>query len=114
MPVDFLPWDVLPGHLQGWSLSFGALPLTHHFTFQDTGPTSAYPGHYPRPWLLRASFSRVACGWCLLREVTGSQRATRGDSVPSCHCSHPSGGALHRVSRQCTPVNVEGCRRRIL
>ena len=114
MSVDFLPRDALPGHLQRRALRCGALPLTHTFTFHDTGPTSAYPGHSPRPWLLRASFSRVACGWCLLREVTGSQRATRGYSVPSCHCSHPEGGALHRVSRQCKPVNVEGCRRLIL
>jgi len=71
MPLDFLPRDALPDHLQGGSLSFGTLPLIHTFTFQDTGPTSAYPGHYPRPWLLRASSSHVAYGWHLLREVTG-------------------------------------------
>src|SRR5438105_3680962 len=46
MPVDFLPGDVLPGHHQGLTLCFGALPLTHRFTFQNTGPTSAYPGCY--------------------------------------------------------------------
>ena len=68
MPMDFLPRDALPGHLQGDSLSFGTLPLTHIFTFQDTGPTSAYPGCYPRPWLFRASSSRVAYGWRLLRK----------------------------------------------
>jgi hypothetical protein len=45
MPMDFLPWNALPGHLQGQALSFGTLPLTHTFTFQDTGPMSAYiPG----------------------------------------------------------------------
>src|SRR5262249_12759850 len=71
MPVDFLPRNALPGHLQGASLSFGTLPLTHDFTFQDTGPTSAYPGHYPRPWLLRASSSPLACGWHLLRGLIG-------------------------------------------
>jgi hypothetical protein len=71
MPMDFLPRDVLPGHLQGNSLSFGTLPLTHTFTFHDTGPTLAYPGNYPRRWLLRASSSYVAYGWRLLREVTG-------------------------------------------
>src|SRR5688500_7101663 len=70
MPVYFLPRDRLPGHLQGGPLSFGTLPLTHHFTFQDTGPTSAYPGHYPRPWLLRASSSPLASGWHLLHGVT--------------------------------------------
>jgi hypothetical protein len=71
MPLDFFPRDALPGHLQGGSLSFGALPLTHLFTFHDTGPTSAYPGHYPRRWLLRASSSHVASGWHLLCGVTG-------------------------------------------
>jgi len=70
MPVDFLPGDVLPGHHQGLALCFGALPLTHRFTFQHTGPTSAYPGHYSWPWLLRASLSPPACGWHLLREMT--------------------------------------------
>ena len=69
MPLDFLPWDVLPGHLQGWSLCFGALPLTHRFTFQNTGSTSAYPGHYSRRLLLRASSAPAACGWHLLWKV---------------------------------------------
>src|SRR5215475_7107558 len=69
MPLDLLPWNVLPGHLQGWSLCFGALPLTHRFTFQNTGSTSAYPGHYPRRLLLRASSSPAACGWHLLWKV---------------------------------------------
>ena len=68
-PVDFLPRNVLPGHLQGLALCFGSLPLTHRFTLQDTGPTSAYPGHYPWHWLLRASSSPAASGWHLLREV---------------------------------------------
>jgi hypothetical protein len=35
------------------------------------GPTSAYPGHYPRRLLLRASSSPAASGWHLLRKVTG-------------------------------------------
>ena len=70
MPVDFLPPHAVPGHLPGDSLRFGTLPLTHDFPFHDTGPTSAYPGRYSRPWLLRASSSHVACGWRLLREVT--------------------------------------------
>ena len=74
MSLNFLPWDVLPGHLQGWSLCFGALPLTHRFTFQNTGSTSAYPGHYPRRLLLRASSSPAASGWHLL----WTQRATEG------------------------------------
>ena len=71
MSVDFLPGDVLPGHHQGVALCFGTSPLTHRSTFRDTGPTSAYPEHYPWPWLLRASFSPIASGWRLLREVTG-------------------------------------------
>ena len=69
MPLDLLPWNVLPGHLQGWSLCFGALPLTHRFTFQNTGSTSAYPGHDPRRLLLRASSAPAACGWHLLWKV---------------------------------------------
>ena len=72
MPVDFHPGNVLPGRHQGLALCFGSLPLTHHLTFRDTGPTSAYPGHYPRPWLLRASCSSMASGWRLLHEGTSS------------------------------------------
>jgi hypothetical protein len=70
MPVHLLPWHVLPGHHQGWTLCFGALPLTHGFTFHDTGPTSAYPECYLWPWLLRASSSPTACGGHLLWKVT--------------------------------------------
>jgi hypothetical protein len=89
MPLDFGPWDLLPGRRQALAiLRFGSLPLTHHFPFQHTAPTSAYPGHYPRPWLLRGSFSPVASGWHLLCEVTASERATGGYSVPSSHSSH--------------------------
>jgi hypothetical protein len=39
----------LASHFRGQALYFGTLPLTHGFTLQNTGPTSAYPGHYPRP-----------------------------------------------------------------
>jgi hypothetical protein len=73
VPVDGLPGQVLPGHHQGLALCFGALPLTHHCTFQDTGPLSAYPGRYPRPWLLRPSLSPAASGWYLLRRATSSR-----------------------------------------
>jgi len=48
MAMDLLPRHVLPGHHQGLPLCFGALPLTHGFTLQHTGPTSAYPGRYPQ------------------------------------------------------------------
>ena len=70
MPLHLFPWDVLPGHHQGVALCFGTLPLTHRFTFQDTGPTSAYPGRSSWRWLLRASSSPAACGWHLLWRVT--------------------------------------------
>jgi hypothetical protein len=70
MPVHVLPGNVLPGHHQGLPLCIGTLPLTHGFTFQHTGPTSAYPERYPRPSLLRASFSPLASGWHLLHGVT--------------------------------------------
>ena len=86
MPLDFLPRDVWPGHRQGLAIRrFGSLPLTHCCTLQNPGPTSAYPGRYPWRLLLRASSSPVACGWHLLREVTASQRAAGGSSVPSFH-----------------------------
>jgi hypothetical protein len=41
--------------------------------FQDTGPPSAYPGRYPRPWLLRLSLSPAASGWHLLSRATSSR-----------------------------------------
>src|SRR5262245_18296649 len=57
MALDFLPGDVLPGRYQGLAiLCVGSWPLTHHGTFQGTGPMSAYPGHDPWPWLLQSSF----------------------------------------------------------
>jgi hypothetical protein len=88
--LDFLPGNIRPGRHQGLALlCVGSWPLTHHCTFQDTGPTSAYPGHDPWPWLLRASSSPVAYGGCLLHEVTASQRAAGGYAVPSSHGLHP-------------------------
>src|SRR5215813_15148484 len=90
MPLDLLPWDVLPGHLQGGSLCFGALPLTHRFTSQNTGSTSAYPGHYPRRLLLRASLSPAASGWHLL----WTQRATEGLLRSPSSLLEPLGPAL--------------------
>jgi hypothetical protein len=76
MPLHFRPGHLLPGRHQVLRvLCLGTLPRTHHFTFQNTGPTSAYPGHSPGPWLLRASSSPMACGWHLLCEVT---RLTEG------------------------------------
>src|SRR5439155_24072126 len=77
MALHFLPRDALPGHLQGQALCFGTLPLTHGFTFQHTGPTSAYPGYYSRPLLLRASCSPAASGWRLLRRGTCSTKGCR-------------------------------------
>jgi hypothetical protein len=75
VPLDLLPGDVLPGRHQGLTLCIGSSPLTHGFTFQNTGPTSAYPGHYLRRWLLRVASSPAASGWHLLYEVT---RLTEG------------------------------------
>ena len=74
MALHFLPRDALPGHLQGQALGLGTLPLTHGFTFQHTGPTSAYPGHSPRPLLLRASCSPAASGWRLRCQGTSSTK----------------------------------------
>ena len=90
MALDFLPGEVLTGRHQGLTiLCVGSWPLTHHGTVQDPGPTSAYPEHDPWPWLLRASSSPTACGGRLLREVTTSQSAAGGDSVPSSPSSPP-------------------------
>ena len=114
-PLAWLPGDVLPGRHQGLgSLWVGAWPRTHHGPLQDTGPTSASPGHYAWPWLLRASSSPTACGGCRRREVTVSRRAVGGSPVPSSHGAQREGGALHRGSRQCRPVRREGCRRPLL
>ena len=110
MPLDLLPWDVLPGHLQGGSLCFGALPLTHRFTFQHTGSTSAYPGHYPRRLLLRASSSPAASGWHLLWIQRATERLLRSPSP-----------LLEPLGRRYPPGFVtvptgqsDGCQRRIL
>jgi hypothetical protein len=90
MALDVLPGDVLPGRQQGFTiLCVGAWPRTHHGPFQDTGPTSAYPGPCPWPWLVRASSSPTAGGWPLRQEVTTSQRAAGGSSVPGSHDWHP-------------------------
>jgi hypothetical protein len=115
MALDVLPGEVLPGRHQGRAIRcVGAWPLPHHGTLQDTGPTSAYPGHDPWLWLLRASSSPTACGGRLLREVTTSQRAAGGYAVPRSHGWPPEGGAIHRVSRQGTPVRTSGGRCLIL
>ena len=47
MPLDFLPWQVLPGHLQGQALCFGAWPLTHGFTFSIPAGRQPIPGVTP-------------------------------------------------------------------
>ena len=115
MALDLLPGDVWPGRHQGLTILWvGSWPLTHHGTVQDTGPTSADPGHYPWPWLFRASSAPTACGWPLLQELTTSQSAAGGDAVPGAHDWHPSSGVIHRVARQCRAVRTSGCRRRLL
>ena len=115
LSLDFGPGNGLSDRHQDVTvLCCGSLPLTHASPFHHTGPTSAYPRHYPGLWRLRASSSPVACRWYLLCGVTTSQRAPGGYSVPSFHCSHPEDDAVHRVSRQCSPVNRIGCRCRIL
>jgi hypothetical protein len=48
--------DALPGRHQGLALCLGSSPLTHSLTFHNAVLTSAYPGHYPGPWLLEESF----------------------------------------------------------
>ena len=70
-PLPLLPRPGVPGPLQGRTRCGGASPLTQGFPWQETGPTSASPGHAPWPWLLRTSSSPAAAGWPLRREGTG-------------------------------------------
>ena len=118
MPLNFRPGNLLPGRHQVLRvLCLGSLPLTHHFTFQNTGSTSAYPRHYPGPWLLRASFSPLASGWHLLRGVIHPTEG-HGREVT------PFPVSIARILRramlstgvlwQCRPVSSRGCRRLIL
>ena len=90
--------------------------------FRDTGPTSAYPGHYPRPWLLRASFSPVASGWHLLHEVTdlteGQWGLLRSQSpllISLGRCSPPGFSAVHagQNRRLPAPYPVSFCLQRL-
>jgi hypothetical protein len=78
VPLDFFPGDALPGRHQGLALWVDALPLTHGFPLQHTGPPSAYPGHSSRPLLLRASSAPTASGWHLLREGDRLHRGPLG------------------------------------
>jgi hypothetical protein len=114
LPVDLPPGEVWPGHQQGHPLCVGAWPLTHRFTLHATGPTSAYPGHDPWPWLLRAASSPLASGWHLRREGTSLTESAWG--VP------PFPGSLVASVGRCSPPGVRpcspgrgfGCRRRLL
>ena len=88
MPVDFLPRDALPGHLQGWSLSFGTLPLTHTFTFHDTGPHVSI-SETVLPALAscgRPTPYAMPVGTCSRQSA---ESHVSGYSVPSAHGSHP-------------------------
>src|SRR3989442_5149283 len=74
--------------------------------------TSAYPGHYPRPWLLEESLPvRHAVGTCSGRLSERTYGVTPFP-VPMVRIGRavPSTGFLG----QCKPVSVEGCRRPIL
>jgi hypothetical protein len=115
MALDFLPGQVLPGHHQGGTLRFGSLPLTHRFTFQDTGPTLAYPGRYSWRSLLRASSSPLASGWHLLRGGAQPHREPLEVTPFPVSMVHIRRAVLSTgFLWQCMPVNRRGCRRRIL
>jgi hypothetical protein len=114
MPLYLLPWDVLPGHLQGWSLGFGALPLTHRFPFQHTGSTSAYPGHYSRRLLLRASSAPAACGWHLLRKVRDFPEGCWGLFRSPLPLFEPLGRRYPPGFVTVPTGQSDGCQRRIL
>ena len=114
MPVDFLPGDVLPGHHQGGTLCFGALPLTHRFTLHATGPTSAYPERYLWPWLLRASSSPAASGWHLLRKVPGLTEGRWGFLRSPSPLVEPLGRRYPPGFMTVPTGQSYGCQRRIL
>ena len=47
------------------------------FTVPSTGRTSAYPWHYPGPWLLAPSRPLATCGWLPARCLTTSESRQR-------------------------------------
>lgn len=112
--MDVLPRHLWPGHHQGLALCCGAWPLTHGLTFPYTGPTSAYPGRSPRPWLLRVSSSPGACGWHLRCGVPSLREGAWGLLRSPCPLCEPLG---RRSPPGCMTVPTGqryGCQRRLL
>ena len=79
-----------------------------------TAPTSAYPGHDPRPWLLRASSAPAACGWHLLRKVTGLPEGRWGFLRSPSPLFEPLGRRYPPGFVSVPTGQSDGCQRRIL
>src|SRR6266581_669884 len=75
-PFAVRPGNGLPFIYQPEGCSHDVWTPTHRASVPLVGPTSAYPGHYPRHWLLGPSSPRSACGRPLL------PGATVGESWP--------------------------------
>jgi hypothetical protein len=69
----------------------GLFHTIHTPSFHTLGPASAYPGHYPRPWLLRSSHRTDACGWYLLMSSTSHESHLLVTRVPIVRFALPLG-----------------------
>jgi hypothetical protein len=72
-PFALRPGNGLPFIYRHKGRSHDVLTPTHRASVPLVGPTSAYPGHYPRHWLLGPSSPRPACGRPLLLGSTAEE-----------------------------------------
>lgn len=75
-PFHFRPGQILPFIHRFIDRVHNFCTPTHPSTLQTIVPTSAYPPHYRRPWLLGESFPPDAFGWYLLSQVENTRRVT--------------------------------------
>ena len=61
-PLNLLPRLVLPRLSMPLGICHSDEAPTGSYTLDLTGSASAYPWHYPGPWLLGPSCTRQACG----------------------------------------------------
>ena len=93
-------------------LALFRVPPTAHVHL--TVLTSASPGHSPRPWLLEDSLpGRHPVGPCSGRQGF-SERPDGVTPFPGSMVRIRRTGLSTGLLRQCTPVRIDGCRRRSL